>query len=214
MVVGRGGEQLGEGEVIDTAAGGAVRCRRGVRPCGGPAPVVQPVADLGGEQRRVRLGVERGSDACEEGVDVVALGVVEVGRPGLGVLGGGAVRVLAGVHQEVCGGVGGSFVVGGGRIGSHDQERHSSVAAEVGAPAAPGQFGDEQGADYFSEPYTAHPEPFNPSCGCGVCDLVIGPGEVVALSNGDPWDACNPWPADDHLLIVPAQKRPARPVEE
>ncbi|WP_435218777.1 DNA-processing protein DprA [Streptomyces sp. bgisy034] len=37
----------------------------------------------------------------------------------------------------------------------------------------------EQGADYFSEPYTAHPEPFNPSCGCGVCDLVIGPGEVV-----------------------------------
>ncbi|MFE4579703.1 DNA-processing protein DprA [Streptomyces chartreusis] len=72
----------------------------------------------------------------------------------------------------------------------------------------------EQGADYFSEPYTTHPEPFNPSCGCGVCDLVIGPGEVVVLSNGDPWDACAPWPADDHLLIVPAQKRPARPVEE
>ncbi|MFJ9752442.1 DNA-processing protein DprA [Streptomyces chartreusis] len=72
----------------------------------------------------------------------------------------------------------------------------------------------DQGPDYFSTPYTARPEPFNPSCGCGVCCLVIAPGEVVVLSNGDPWDSCDPWPADDHLLIVPAKQRPDRPVEE
>ncbi len=50
----------------------------------------------------------------------------------------------------------------------------------------------EKGANYFNAPYTAHPEPFNPSCGCGVCCLVIGPSKVVMLSNGDPWDACDP----------------------
>jgi DNA processing protein len=72
----------------------------------------------------------------------------------------------------------------------------------------------EHGADYFNTPYTAHPEPFNPSCRCGVCCLVTAPGEVVVLSNGHPWNACDPWPADDHLLIVPAQHRPDRPLEE
>ncbi|MFF8932268.1 DNA-processing protein DprA [Streptomyces longwoodensis] len=72
----------------------------------------------------------------------------------------------------------------------------------------------KQGADYFHTPYTARPEPFNPSCGCGVCCLVTAPGEVVVLSNGDPWNACDPWPADDRLLIVPAQHRPDRPLEE
>jgi DNA protecting protein DprA len=71
-----------------------------------------------------------------------------------------------------------------------------------------------QGADYFNTPYTAHPEPYDPSCECGVCCLVTEPGEVVVLSSGDPWETCDPWPADDLLLIVPAQRRPDRPREE
>ncbi|MFI9825268.1 hypothetical protein ACIHFC_33250 [Streptomyces sp. NPDC052013] len=71
----------------------------------------------------------------------------------------------------------------------------------------------EQGADYFSTPYIARPEPFDPSCGCGVCCLVTEPGEVV-LSQGDPWESCDPWPADDLLLIVSAQRLTDRPLEE
>ncbi|GAA1042152.1 hypothetical protein GCM10009566_42390 [Streptomyces murinus] len=52
----------------------------------------------------------------------------------------------------------------------------------------------EEGADYSTTPYIAHPEPFDPSCGCGVCCLVTAPGEVVVLSQGDPWESCDPWP--------------------
>ncbi|MFD0119654.1 hypothetical protein ACFVZL_40740 [Streptomyces sp. NPDC058320] len=36
-----------------------------------------------------------------------------------------------------------------------------------------------QGTDYFNTPYSAHPEPFDPSCGCGVCCPITAPGEVV-----------------------------------
>lgn len=72
----------------------------------------------------------------------------------------------------------------------------------------------EEGADYFVTPYIAHPEPFDPSCGCGVCCLVSAPGEVVVLSQGDPWESCDPWPADDRLLIVSAQRLTGRPHEE
>ncbi|AZP14721.1 hypothetical protein EJC51_47425 [Streptomyces aquilus] len=72
----------------------------------------------------------------------------------------------------------------------------------------------EERADYFTTPYIAHPEPFDPSCGCGVCCLVTAPGEVVVLSQGDPWESCDPWPADDRLLIVSAQRLTDRPLEE
>ncbi|MER6186844.1 hypothetical protein AB0G67_47060 [Streptomyces sp. NPDC021056] len=72
----------------------------------------------------------------------------------------------------------------------------------------------EEGADYFSTPYIAHPEPFDPSCGCGVCCLITQPGDVVVLSQGDPWETCGPWPADDLLLIVSAQRLPGLPFEE
>ncbi|MCX5328064.1 DNA-processing protein DprA [Streptomyces sp. NBC_00140] len=73
---------------------------------------------------------------------------------------------------------------------------------------------EEQGVDYFTTPYIAHPEPFDPSCGFGVCCLVTAPGEVVVLSQGDPWETCAPWPADDLLLIVSAQRLTAPPLEE
>lgn len=53
------------------------------------------------------------------------------------------------------------------------------------------------GTDYFNDQYTAHPQPYNPECGCGVCcHLTHEPGPVVVLSNGHPWETCNPWLAD------------------
>jgi hypothetical protein len=70
------------------------------------------------------------------------------------------------------------------------------------------------GAEYFTTPYIAHPKPFDPSCGCGVCCLVTAPGEVVVLSQGDLWESCDPWPADDRLLIVSAQHLTDRHLEE
>ncbi len=100
---------------------------------------------------------------------------------------------------------------------------HLALALPHAREARPGDIADgdlllaaigEHGADYFTTPYTAHPEPFNPSYQCGVCCLVTEPGEVAVLSNGDPWDACDPWPADDHLPIVPAERRPDRPLKE
>ncbi|WP_432034397.1 DNA-processing protein DprA [Streptomyces antibioticus] len=72
----------------------------------------------------------------------------------------------------------------------------------------------EGGAAYFVTPYIGHPEPFDPSCGCGVCCLITAPGEVVVLSQGDPWESCDPWPADDRLLIVSAQRLTDRPFKE
>ncbi|GGP80807.1 hypothetical protein [Streptomyces melanogenes] len=70
-------------------------------------------------------------------------------------------------------------------------------------------------ADYFNEPYTAHPEPYNPHCPCGVCcELTDQPGPVTVLSNGHPWQSCDPWPADDLILIIPAQPLPSPAAKE
>lgn len=41
-----------------------------------------------------------------------------------------------------------------------------------------------------------------------------GARRVVVLSQGDPWESCDPWPADDRLLIVSAQRLTDRPLEE
>lgn len=71
------------------------------------------------------------------------------------------------------------------------------------------------GADYFNDQYAAHPEPYDPTCGCGVCcDIADEPGGVVVLSNGHPWHACDPWPVDALLLIVPADRLPDRTAKE
>ncbi|WP_369383289.1 hypothetical protein [Streptomyces sp. cg36] len=71
------------------------------------------------------------------------------------------------------------------------------------------------GADYFNQPYTAHPEPYNPRCLCGVCcELSDEPGPVVVLSNGHPWQSCDPWPVDDLILIIPAQTLPVPAMKE
>jgi len=59
---------------------------------------------------------------------------------------------------------------------------------------------------YFaSGSYPAEPTAFNPNCGCGVCTLpeVQGPNGTVVLTTGWPWDACDPWPADEPVLVLP-----------
>lgn len=61
--------------------------------------------------------------------------------------------------------------------------------------------------DWFCEAYTAHPQPFNPTCSCGVCCLADpADGEHVVLtdeSHDGPWLACDPWPVDRLVLVVP-----------
>ncbi|MFM9464823.1 hypothetical protein ACKI1K_18460 [Streptomyces scabiei] len=62
--------------------------------------------------------------------------------------------------------------------------------------------------DWFSEPYEADPQPFDPACECGVCELAArADGEFVVLSNEvvvGPWPTCDPWPADRLVLVVSA----------
>ncbi|MEU3901659.1 hypothetical protein [Streptomyces sp. NPDC045251] len=72
-----------------------------------------------------------------------------------------------------------------------------------------------RGADYFNDQYTAHPRPYDPACQCGVCcHLTHEHGRVVVLSNGHPWSTCDPWRADDLVLIVPAARLPDRTAKE
>ncbi|AVZ70907.1 hypothetical protein SLUN_00105 [Streptomyces lunaelactis] len=64
-------------------------------------------------------------------------------------------------------------------------------------------------ADYFNDQYEAHPQPFDPTCQCGVCCLQADcPGPAVVLSKGHPWHACDPWAARELVLIVPASQLP------
>ncbi|MFF7365644.1 hypothetical protein [Streptomyces sp. NPDC008125] len=62
--------------------------------------------------------------------------------------------------------------------------------------------------DWFSDPYVAHPIPFAPGCGCGVCELVDPSVETVVLTAGSasygPWETCDPWDADRLVMIIPA----------
>lgn len=62
--------------------------------------------------------------------------------------------------------------------------------------------------DYFNAHYEAHPRPFDPACGCGVCELADptdGPHVVLTDSCASgPWETCDPWPAAAIVLIVPA----------
>ncbi|MGW5512518.1 hypothetical protein ACWEV9_32810 [Streptomyces albogriseolus] len=70
-------------------------------------------------------------------------------------------------------------------------------------------------ADYFNDQYTARPEPYDPACGCDVCcHIADHPGAVVVLSNGRPWQACDPWPTEGLVLIIPAHRLPERTAKE
>lgn len=65
--------------------------------------------------------------------------------------------------------------------------------------------GDSHEIDWFNEEYTASPKPYDPTCGCGVCtNLADESGPVVNLGHDNPWEVCDPMPADELVLIVPA----------
>lgn len=60
-------------------------------------------------------------------------------------------------------------------------------------------------ADYFNDQYAARPMPYDPTCGCGACATMADhEGPVANLGDDNPWDVCDPWPAADLVLIVPA----------
>ncbi|WP_307783240.1 hypothetical protein [Streptomyces sp. MBT53] len=60
-------------------------------------------------------------------------------------------------------------------------------------------------SDYFNDQYQAHPMPYDRTCGCGSCvNLADCTEAVVNLGDDNPWDVCDPWPATDLALIVPA----------
>ncbi|MGW8876368.1 hypothetical protein [Streptomyces mirabilis] len=68
-----------------------------------------------------------------------------------------------------------------------------------------GAKGRMPAADYFNDQYQAHPKPYDPKCGCGSCATMADhEGPVVDLGDDNPWDVCDPWPAADLVLIVPA----------
>jgi hypothetical protein len=61
---------------------------------------------------------------------------------------------------------------------------------------------------YFGMAYLALPAPFNPGCGCGVCDPGGAPELMVLLHPSPaPWpEVCDPWERRDLVLYVPAAK--------
>lgn len=61
--------------------------------------------------------------------------------------------------------------------------------------------------DYVNDQYTARPTAYDPTCGCGSCEtLADHDGRVVNLGDDNPWDVCDPHPADALLLVVPADR--------
>jgi hypothetical protein len=60
-------------------------------------------------------------------------------------------------------------------------------------------------ACYLNDQYQAQPKPYDPTCGCGSCEnFADHGGPVVNLGDDNPWDVCDPYAADDLVLIVPA----------
>ncbi|WP_441245263.1 hypothetical protein [Kitasatospora sp. McL0602] len=89
-----------------------------------------------------------------------------------------------------------------------DQVRAGDLIVSGFDPARPGRF--PRSGYFASGPYRARPIPYDPTCGCGVCGLpeVHGPDGTVVLTTGHPWDTCDPWPADDLVLIQPRRRLP------
>lgn len=61
--------------------------------------------------------------------------------------------------------------------------------------------------DHHADEYPAHPKPFDPACGCYMCELPdYRPGPYIVVTDGFPWDACDVWPVDVLALVVPTQR--------
>ncbi|MFB7124552.1 hypothetical protein [Kitasatospora sp. NPDC056273] len=95
------------------------------------------------------------------------------------------------------------------RVVRADEVRPGDLIVSAFALAAPGRL---RRTDYFAcGPYPADPGPYDPTCGCGVCGLpeVEGPHGTVVLTRGFPWECCDPWPADEPVLVDPRGSMPA-----
>ncbi|MFJ7907046.1 hypothetical protein [Kitasatospora sp. NPDC096204] len=96
------------------------------------------------------------------------------------------------------------------RVARADEVRPGDLIVSAFEPAAPGRL---RLTDYFVRgPYPAAPGPYDPACGCGVCGLpeVEGPHGTVVLARGFPWECCDPWPADEPVLVLPLHRTPRR----
>ncbi|MGW3073923.1 hypothetical protein [Kitasatospora sp. NPDC001132] len=94
------------------------------------------------------------------------------------------------------------------RIVRADEVLFGDLIVSAFPPAAPVRL---RSTDYFaSGPYPANPGPYNPDSGCGVCGLpdAQGPHGTVVLTRGYPWESCDPWPADELVLVLPRRSRP------
>ncbi|MFF4927149.1 MULTISPECIES: hypothetical protein [unclassified Kitasatospora] len=92
------------------------------------------------------------------------------------------------------------------RIVRADQVRPGELIVSAFQPAVPGRL--PRANCFAAGPYPASPGPYHPVCGCGVCGLpeVQAPNGTVVLTTGYPWDTCDPWPADDPVLIRPRHR--------
>jgi hypothetical protein len=88
--------------------------------------------------------------------------------------------------------------------------RADQVAAGDTVLASFPDYGQGEGmlrADYFNDQYQAHPVPYDAKHGCGSCATMADHnGPVVDLGNTNHWDVCDPWPAGDLVLVVPAHR--------
>ncbi|MEU8926247.1 hypothetical protein AB0D10_35850 [Kitasatospora sp. NPDC048545] len=94
------------------------------------------------------------------------------------------------------------------RIVRADEVRPGDLIVSAFTTHAPGRL---RRTDYFAcGPYPADPGPYDPTCGCGVCGLpeVEGPHGTVVLTRDFPWECCDPWPADEPVLVRPRRRLP------
>lgn len=93
------------------------------------------------------------------------------------------------------------------RVLRADQVKAGDLIVSAFKPPARGRV-LPQAACFESGPYAANPQPYDPACGCGVCGLQEYPSGAVVVTNGWPWNVCDPHPADALLLVLPYYGQP------
>ncbi|TQF02027.1 hypothetical protein E6W39_06730 [Kitasatospora acidiphila] len=94
------------------------------------------------------------------------------------------------------------------RIVRADSVRPGDLIVSAFAATPDGRL---RSTDYFAcGAYPAIPQPYDPECGCGVCGTpeVEGLEGTVVLSTSYPWESCDPWPADELVLVLPRPDLP------
>jgi len=90
------------------------------------------------------------------------------------------------------------------RITRADQVQPGDLIVSDFTPLAPGQTTPT--TNYVAAGYySADPQPYDPTCECGVCETTDYPNGAVVLSRDDVWpDVCDPFAADAPVLVLPA----------